>query len=299
MLPATLNTPDEQKERLGTIPPANLVDARLELHHALQMVAGAARCYGEEQPGDAHANLGWDDRQTALVSHPFSSGEHTIQAALHFKDPRITLRSTSGETLAEMPIEGRVRTELSGWLRGQLAILGFAPARLTQERPYEMPHHPVQDGQRFLEGPLPLASEELGHWFSLAHAVLEPIAQRESGASALRCWPHHFDIATLISFPEDAGLDPEVARSIGVGLSPGDWTILQPYFYVLPWPAPEPMPLPALPLGRWQTDSWVGGLLEGQALLDAPGGTPAYSVQSFLDTAVAQCRSILARPERS
>ena len=44
----------------------------------------------------------------------------------------------------------------------------------------------------------------------------------------------------------------ESARTIGVGLSPGDENISEPYFYVTPWPYPPPAKLPKLPeIGAW------------------------------------------------
>ena len=51
------------------------------------------------------------------------------------------------------------------------------------------------------------------------------------GPSPVRCWPHHFDIATCVAL--ESG-DPERERGIGTGLSPGDGTYGQPYFHVNP-----------------------------------------------------------------
>ena len=58
------------------------------------------------------------------------------------------------------------------------------------------------------------------------------------------CWPHHFDIATLVKL-EDG--QPANARSIGVGVSPGDEYYAQPYVYVSPWPRFDAGKLPDLP----------------------------------------------------
>ena len=60
----------------------------------------------------------------------------------------------------------------------------------------------------------------LAAWYGLADAVLTEVAARHKdihpGPSAVRCWPHHFDIATYVALEEG---DFEVARGVGIGLS--------------------------------------------------------------------------------
>ena len=46
-----------------------------------------------------------------------------------------------------------------------------------------------------------------------------------------------------------------------MGLSPGDGTFAEPYFYLLPWPSP-PGELPKLDGGHWHTEGWTGAVLE-------------------------------------
>jgi hypothetical protein len=79
------------------------------------------------------------------------------------------------------------------------------------------------------------------------------------------CWPHHFDIATLVSLEEGS---PANARSIGVGASPGDQYYDQPYFYISPWPRfdGEKLPDPPAP-GRWHTEGFFGAVLTGEEIL--------------------------------
>jgi hypothetical protein len=52
-------------------------------------------------------------------------------------------------------------------------------------------------------------------------------------ASEVRCWPHHFDLGSLIVVETSA--DGELTKSIGIGLSPGDEAHAEPYFYVSPF----------------------------------------------------------------
>jgi hypothetical protein len=79
-------------------------------------------------------------------------------------------------------------------------------------------------------------------------------AEVEPNASEVRCWPHHFDIATLI----------EVARgkTIGVGMEPGDVYYDEPYFYVNLHPRPAAPPTALLGgHGTWHTHEWIGAVL--------------------------------------
>jgi hypothetical protein len=64
---------------------------------------------------------------------------------------------------------------------------------------------------------------ELAAWFANAEYLLVCVQRQMIGheltASDVRCWPHHFDLATLISFPTR---ETDVTGYVGAGLSPGD-----------------------------------------------------------------------------
>lgn len=75
------------------------------------------------------------------------------------------------------------------------------------------------------------AFRTLGAWYDATHQALVSLRARFGHRVVLspepRCWPHHFDLAVLFSL--EAG-DPETARSIVVGVSPGDASFNMPYF---------------------------------------------------------------------
>src|SRR5262249_62334200 len=80
---------------------------------------------------------------------------------------------------------------------------------------------------------------ELVAWFGNAGLSLGSIQRqmigRKLAASPVRCWPHHFDIATLTTLPaRNAG----ATGYVGAGLSPGDEYYDEPYFYVSVYPNP-------------------------------------------------------------
>ena len=99
------------------------------------------------------------------------------------------------------------------------------------DMPYELePISSYVDDERGLKS--------LGVWYSTAHNALTGLidltdhsSMKMTGAPVVRCWPHHFDMATLFNLGED--------RSIGVGFSPGDESYDEPYFYCTPWPPPD------------------------------------------------------------
>lgn len=79
--------------------------------------------------------------------------------------------------------------------------------------------------------------------------------------------------------------NPETARSVGVGMSPGDETYTQPYFYINPWPHLATGDLPDLPVpGHWHTDGFVGAIATGEdvlSLADRRAGLTAFVKGAF------------------
>jgi hypothetical protein len=174
--------------------------------------------------------------------------------------------------------------------------LGLDATGLTGEPPYELPAHAVGGGAAYEAAAQAAGLAELSVWFDLAHAVLGGIAQKyaalEPGPSAVRCWPHHFDIATLIGLDAAGG---ETARSVGVGMTPGDESYAQPYFYVTPWPYPDAADLMTLAEPAfWHEDGWVGAVIEGSALLETKDAEAQEDMLSAaLENAVDCCLSVL------
>ena len=102
----------------------------------------------------------------------------------------------------------------------------------------------------------------LERWYRNAARMLAAVRTAVPEAAEIRIWPHHFDIATLATF-DGPDVDPEAARSLGFGLSPGDDVIPEPYWYLLPWPVPPEDRLERLAVGSWQTQRFVGATLTG------------------------------------
>jgi hypothetical protein len=252
-------------------PGGRLAEARLQCHHAVQLNTRLARGFVPARSDDSHTSLTWDSSARALTGEPVSSFHLGLQIA----ELKLVLLGESGERLSEFPLDGRTFEEARGWLGGQLRSAGLDATPLAQPIHFELDDHPLLHGARFaLRGHEPLF-EELARWYSNAAGVLEPIA------SPIRCWPHHFDIGSSIA---------EGERSIGVGLSPGDGSYSQPYFYVTPWPRPEPDRLPDLPAGGWHTRGWTGAVLRADEILARSDQWDL--ARSFLDNAIRVIRGL-------
>jgi hypothetical protein len=226
-----------------------LAAARLELHWAAQIASAAGATMLPAKDDASHTNLGWDADAGALVTHPI--GGRVV--GIRFEDLAIVVL---GERVEALALAGKTLDEGTAWLAKTLGTASLA-------RPvHELPPHPAQHGEPFT-GADPALRFFLARWFGTANRLFTMIASSDRRASPVRCWPHHFDLATLVQIDKD--------HSVGVGLSPGDATYDEPYFYVTPWPYPAPdAGLAALARGHWHRDGFTGAVLEAKDVGDDP-----------------------------
>jgi hypothetical protein len=294
---------DDDWQPLGTVAPALLADARLQLHWAAQAAAAPGKQLLPHQADYGEQSFRWMRGPRALAQG-LIEGARPFRSALRPAAPALVLLDGEGAAIEKLPLPGRTLEEVYGWLEGGIERLLGRPLERPLERPGELPAHPVGSGRPFgapgALGEDDPAFAEVGRWFAFADQLLGELAARQPGASPVRCWPHHFDIATSIPLdPPGSREDPESARSIGVGLSPGDAGRAAPYLYVTPWPYPRDAELPAVDGGGvWHREGWMGAVLEGPALLDGVRegrgrGDARAQAERFLDSAVAACRRLL------
>lgn len=269
--------------RLGGVEPATLVDSRLALHYAAQPLASFGQALIEPRKDDSHRSSTWVREEGTLITDESAQG---LQARLVVPDFALAL-DRDGEELTALHLRGKRPSEALGWLGG--ALLDAAGADVTLSWPeYDLPERPEgHDGPMV---PVEAALGELCAWFDNADAALEEAFADRPEASTLRCWPHHFDLGTLLTF--HPGADGE-ATYVGAGLSPGDEGRPHPYYYVNGWPAPEPDALPALDgPGRWNTEGWVGGVLDAEEVVARSDPEDQQSmVRDFLHAAASAMQS--------
>lgn len=278
---------------VGAVAPSALGEARIQAHHAAQWAARAARANLTPMPDDSQTNLGWDRGHRALVSHDLPiRTDAPLRVGLQIET--MTLMVLRGATVAEpFALDGHRHDEAGAWLDRIAAADGLALPG-GESLPYAIPTHAVGSGAPYATATQGAAFAALAHWFAAADDILGEIRAGlpQGEASPVRCWPHHFDLATLWTLGDG---DAESAPSVGIGMCPGDGYYPQPYFYISPWPRPAPEQLPPLPApGHWHTADFIGAILTGDtivAMSDRRAGT-----RQFLDAAIAAARGLVEKP---
>lgn len=273
-----------------------LTDARLQAHWAVQLIDLVGRERVPPQDDWGHLAMTWLD-PLELLAGGFTQGG--VRVALRVRD--LCLAVLDGDDRVEwaLHLDGKTLAEARDWLQGVLAEEG----EMAQEwGPFreDLPEHPVAKGGPFRRDEQ-THFRELSRWFGNCARILHVVADNTLGAAPLRCWPHHFDLATLITLDEDEP-NEDKARSINVGLSPGDDSYDEPYLYVTPWPAPPTVESePLAGGGHWHTEGFTAAVLPAHRLPDAAedddpdhhAQEQAEQVFAFLRSAMAACRGLL------
>lgn len=276
---------------------SDLEDTRQQLHWAAQLVSAVATTLCEARSDYSHTNLEWSSTHRGLLSQA-SETTPSLRALLSF--PRVTielLRDQGGaneESLVTIPLAGRRFSEVLAEL-GAAAGEALARGPIELQRPrHELPAHrvdPAGEGAPF-GGWEQHALVELTSWFANGDRALRELRRQDPRATEVRCWPHHFDIATLLVLAREHPGDPtsEVTRSLGVGMTPGDGLYADAYWYVTPWPYPASPELPPLEGGGiWHKEGWIGAVLTSTALRDPQ----AERFAQFMRSAIAACEAMV------
>jgi hypothetical protein len=249
---------------LAALEPRRLREARLAAHFAAQWLARAARAYVAPKPDDSHTNLGWGTVVGGLGTHPLSDGS---RLGLRLRDLTLMIISTQGQSQL-LALGGLADADVRAWLGQRVRELGLDAQKLDAPSPYAMPAFGIATGASYsVDGE---ALSVLAAWYANANSALEEIGQvllaRGLSVPVVRCWPHHFDLDSLVTFP---GAGPTDVRSMGTGFSPGDEYYDAPYFYVSVHPAPAGRPvLP--PFAHWHTQDFTAAVATASALLAEP-----------------------------
>ena len=268
---------------IADVPPEDLRDALLEVHWAAQFIASAGQTFVEPRPDDSHRAMSWGVGLRSFVGEGFA-GAYPFRLSLRPEDLTLALLDRTDEALGSLPLAGVTRAEGYEWLTaGVLTYMGPPPPAIGRPE-YDLPDHPVGRGR-------PFSRDQFGELrtvaalYESAAALLSELTAGRSDASPVRCWPHHFDIATLLTVAPAEGEAP--ARTIGIGMAPSGGGYEDWYWYVNVWPYPEPSALPPLSgPGAWHTDGWTGAVLPAEVVVAAPAGERAGLVRGFAVEAI-------------
>lgn len=255
-----------------------LTDARLQAHHCVQFASAFGISYLTPASDDSHTALSWDAGRGALMSGTVAG----VSLGVRLMD-LVLLVVRTGAPDVELPTHAHTIDELHEAIRLALATASLAPDRYTLRRHFEIPAHPVATGGRFDASDL-AAFNEIARWFGNAAGLLTTTAELHHG-SAVACWPHHFDIATLIT------VGP--GRTTGAGLAAGDGYYDEPYFYVNAYPRPAVASLADTLAGggHWHTHEWIGAVLPGSVIAEA-AESQQEQARAFLDTGLSSLRAL-------
>jgi hypothetical protein len=255
----------------------------------VQLLSRAAECILDHREDGTHASLTWVADACALFTQPSTRYGKPLRVGLELQALAIAIE-WDGEIVWRESLDGRTFKEAGDRLVQALAQQGVDGAHFFDPLAYEMDPHPVAAGAPFALADHAEGLMALGAWYANAASALEHAlgAHGARQPSPMRIWPHHFDMASIFFLDEG---DPETARSVNTGFSPGDGSIPEPYFYVTPYPTPARLPnLPAP--GAWHTEGFTAAVLRCAEVLSAPA--PQDDVHGFLERALEASLESLA-----
>ncbi len=274
-------------ESLGSVPPECLVPARLEAHWASRVLASAASSLLPAAADDSHSALEFEGG--ALWTQTID-GSPSYRFGLQIAETRLVARDVDGEERATLSLAGQTFERALDWVSETAARLSPGSSKVVRRDFPDFPDHPLGEGAAF-SSDHSKALAELGRYYHNAASLLGALRRELAGASPLRLWPHHFDLAILA--PIDTDDASTATKTIGIGLSPGDESFAEPYWYVSPWPAPDGEKLPEISgPGAWQDEPFFAAIQLASDRV-AAGNAQRSSVQLFLSAAIADGRSML------
>ncbi len=292
-----------QWEHLG-LPGVPLLDARIQLHYAAQIVAAPGVTFGEKQADFSHTALQWNPQHRLLMGAEIAEPKG-FQVGLGIVDLALVVFDERGRKVDETSLDNMSIDEGLQWLEDVLKNRLGRDGKWKLELPqHELPEHSVGGGGLLRFRPV-RAFDEFDKLFGDAFGYLTQFAKRTDDASPAYTWPHHFDTAVLLQITncdasDEASMNDksggENQQTIGVGFSPGDDSYDAPYWYVTPWPYPSPNNLPdTVSPGRWHTTNWVGAVLPVEELTrESTVMAQVRTLDRFIESAVDACRGLLA-----
>lgn len=219
-----------------------LDEARLVLHHAVQLVAAVGQSLAPPAPDDSQQSLTLAG-QRVWQGAPVGPG---VRAVLDPVALELCLAGPGGATFGAWPLAGRTMAEGLSLLAAGLAGRGLPGGQIELPRhPEDFPVHRLAAGATF-PSPGALPSTQVARLFAGTAGLLASL-----GADPARLWPHHFDLAARVGLGRG---------SVLLGASPGDGSGGRAYWYATPDPRPDRLP-PLLGGGAWRREGWFGAEL--------------------------------------
>lgn len=263
-----------------------LTESRIQLHYAVQFIAATGAALADPQPDYSHTSLQWHPDLNDFVG-ALIAADRPFRVALDPVKLDLLILDQNEKPIAAFPLDQQTMTQGLDWLKSEIANCGADAEKvaLLSYPPDDFPDHPIAHGAVF-DAALPEARQQLADYYHETYFVLNAIVTQTPNASPVYIWPHHFDMATLVTFPANENGE----SSIGIGFSPGDTSYPEPYWYVTPYPYPDTINLPHLEgNGFWHTSHWVGAVLTTSQL----NGDQKDQLNTFLQSAFRSSQQLL------
>ncbi len=273
-------------KQLGAAPPRKLAKAHLQPFQLAQWLARFARGYLKAAPDDSHTSLEWWRDLHIMATGEAWAGGRRLALGLDLLD--LALVTLVDGVIADKASMHGIKDKAAGnWVRKQLKAFEFDPKALDAPSPYEIPPSPYASNRAYDVHKDSVVLSELSRYFDNADLLLRDIAEKhrdiKPGPSPVRLWPHHFDIASIVTL--EAG-DFESARAVGVGLAVPDALHKEFYFYTYPWPRDERENLPKLRSdSAYRYDDSVGAIQPMSKIVEAKD--QEATARLFFDETVA------------
>jgi hypothetical protein len=263
---------------LGAKAPTALVRARNVTHHAVQWVVKAARANLPAAADDEHANLVWDGARAAFISQPIAAANAEIRIGFSLRRFALIILRNNRD-LDEYELGGRKDASVAVWFDSAMRVLGLKGVGEI-DLPYALPSLPVMRGSAYHVSGESEALEELARWYDAAADLLAGVLAAQNLAAPVVCQPQHLHLCAQPAMAADAD---GIARSMTLGMSPGDEHYAQPYFYLRTTPRLKPADLPLIAEpGRWHLQGFVGAVATAEDILMQ--SDPRATAAEFFDT---------------
>jgi len=276
--------------RLDPIPFEEIGKVRETVHEAIQFIASTGISYVPKKQDDSHTNCEWSRNLKSFVGNVFGE-KRNICLGLNIADFKLLLLKENWTIIEEFNLNGKSLHEILTWMKKNYESRGLDFDQFTLDKHYDIPAKYVFEGIKFnVENKQ--AFQELSDYYANADLVLRSYISDLTNATPVRCWPHHFDIATLLN------IDQDKLQSIGIGLSPGDSNNQEPYFYVTMWPYPdlEKISLPEISEGKWNVEGWIGTSLKTSEIVkNTNEQKQSEMVLNFIESSVTAVKRALIK----
>jgi hypothetical protein len=135
--------------QVGERAPTDLVDARFQLHWAVQLVSAVGTTLLPAAADDSHTNLEWLP-EPGLLAGRLTADARRCRAALRVTDLRLYVLNEDGAASAQHALDGMTLDQGLVWLEQEIAAFWQHPLPKPLRRPQlDLPDHAVGRGAVF------------------------------------------------------------------------------------------------------------------------------------------------------